>query len=117
VGRKKGDVRVMIVETRKTATGKEYWDNIKKKVLFVPAGKEPNFEVTANPKSMLLGVDLANGPEVTIVNGEVLNDEDVINFSKMTISQLKMFAKENEIEIPEDIKKKDDIITFLTNEE
>ncbi|WHY75717.1 hypothetical protein QNH20_16490 [Neobacillus sp. WH10] len=106
----------MIVETRKTAAGTEYWDNKEKKVLFVPAGMDPYFEVTENPKSMIMGVDLASGPDKTVIDGELVDDEDVMNFSKMTVSQLKKFAAEHNIDIPDDMKKKDDIISFLTEE-
>jgi hypothetical protein len=106
----------MIVKTRKTLTGTEYWDAKEKRVRFVSAGQEPNFVVTVNPKSMIVGVDLANGLDKTVINGEVLNDEDMINFSEMTVSELKKFATDHGIEIPADRKKKDDIISFLTEE-
>ena len=33
----------MITEIRKTISGTEYWDNEKKKSLFVPTGEEPGF--------------------------------------------------------------------------
>jgi hypothetical protein len=36
----------MKVQTRVTAQGTEYWDAKEKKVLFVPAGEKPDFEVT-----------------------------------------------------------------------
>ncbi|MGE8080498.1 hypothetical protein [Peribacillus loiseleuriae] len=108
----------MLVETRKTAAGTEYWDNEAKKVLFVPAGKEPDFKVTENPKSMIAGVDLASGSDKTVVDGQLIdNEDDVMNFSKMTIAELKEFAVEHKIEIPADITKKDDIIEFLVDEE
>jgi hypothetical protein len=97
----------MNVQTRVTAQGTEYWDAKEKRVRFVPAGKEPDFEVTKNPKSMVLG----KGSDQSVA------DEDVINFSKMTVPQLKEFAAEQEIEIPSDITKKDDIIKFLTDAE
>nr|WP_242555279.1 hypothetical protein [Bacillus cereus] len=43
----------MIVETRKTIAGTEYWDTIEKRSLFLLNGKEPGFEVTVNPESMV----------------------------------------------------------------
>ncbi|MBH0166266.1 hypothetical protein IHV12_15190 [Fictibacillus sp. 7GRE50] len=98
----------MKVQTRVTAQGTEYWDAKEKKVLFVPAGEEPDFEVTKDPKSMVLG----KGSDQSEAG-----DKDVINFSKMTVPQLKEFAAEQEIEIPSDITKKDDIIKFLTDAE
>lgn len=100
---------IMIVETRKTAAGTEYWDNKEKKVLFVPTGSEPEFEVTVNPKSMLLGLDLATGPDTTIV--------PIVDLDSMTVKQLKEYAAELEIEIPEKVKKRDDIINLLSGAE
>ena len=44
----------MNVETRKSAAATEYWDAKEKRVRFVSAGKKPDFEVTENPKSMIL---------------------------------------------------------------
>ncbi|USK54382.1 hypothetical protein LIS82_22955 [Cytobacillus solani] len=93
----------MRVEIRKTATGTEYWDAKEKRSIFVPAGKDPDFEVTKNPKSMILGKESTDD-----------SDQDVMNFSKMTVPELKLFAEEHKIVIPDDIKKKDDIIAFLT---
>lgn len=89
----------MIVEIRKTISGTEYWDTKEKRTLFVPAGKKPDFEVTKEPVSML---------------AEPVEEDDIINFSDMTLKELKQFIAENQIEIPADITKKDDIIQFLT---
>jgi len=100
----------MNVFVRKTAAGAEYWDNVEKRVRFVPAGSEPDFEVTENPSSMIMGVDLATGEDKTVVTRE---EGDGANLEDMTIPQLKEFANEQDIEIPADIKKKDDIIKFL----
>lgn len=110
----------MIVETRKTAAGTEYWDNKAKKVLFVPKGKEPNFEVTTNPKSMVGGVDLANGKDTTVettieVNGKVISQTS-IDLNEMTIKELKQYAADNLIDIPSDITRKEDIVTYLTTD-
>lgn len=68
----------MITETRKTAAGTEYWDTVAKKTLFVPTGKEPHFEVTENPNSMILGVDLATGKDNTTVEGKLSSVTAVI---------------------------------------
>jgi hypothetical protein len=86
----------MIVETRKSAQGTEYWDNKAKKVLFVPAGQKPGFEVTKNPKSML---DKDN----------VINTLTDINLADMNAEQLLAFAKQNDIEVPGNIKKEETI--------
>lgn len=91
----------MRVPIRKTLNGNEYWCNDEKRTIFVPTGVEPDFEVTENPKSMLL--DSAE-PE----------QEDIMKeLEDMTIPELKKYAKENNIDIPVDVKKKDDIVKLL----
>ncbi|PHD00630.1 hypothetical protein COF44_12055 [Bacillus toyonensis] len=95
----------MITEIRKTISGTEYWDNEKKKSLFVPKGEEPGFEVTVNPESMILGVDLSSKPDTTVVT---------VPFNDMTVKQLRDYADELSIEIPADVKKKEDIIELLS---
>ncbi|PEK83563.1 MULTISPECIES: Rho termination factor N-terminal domain-containing protein [Bacillus cereus group] len=97
----------MIVEVRKTISGTEYWDNKEKRSLFVPTGEEPGFEVTVNPESMLIGVDLANGKDMTVVS-------EVPVLSNMTVKELREYADELGIEIPTDVKKKEDIIELLS---
>lgn len=95
----------MITEIRKTISGTEYWDNEQKKSLFVPTGEEPGFEVTVNPESMIMGVDLSSEPDKTVVT---------VPFNDMTVKQLREYADELGIEIPADIKKKEDIIDLLS---
>ncbi len=97
----------MITEIRKTISGTEYWDNEKKKTLFVPTGEEPGFEITVNPESMIMGVDLANGKDMTVVS-------EVPVLSNMTVKELREYADELDIEIPADVKKKEDIIELLS---
>lgn len=84
----------MKVETRKTTAGTEYWDTEAKKVLFVPKGKEPNFEVTKKPKSMV---------------GESDKDETYSNLDEMNAEQLLAFAKENNIDVPGNMSKEETI--------
>ncbi|HHK5539223.1 hypothetical protein JDS67_19885 [Bacillus cereus] len=96
----------MITETRKTISGTEYWDNEKKKSLFVPTGEEPGFEITVNPESMILGMDLSSEPDKTVVSTVSLDD--------MTVKQLREYADELGVEIPADVKKKEDIIELLS---
>ncbi|OTW86758.1 hypothetical protein BK702_15150 [Bacillus thuringiensis serovar cameroun] len=93
----------MITEIRKTISGTEYWDNEKKKSLFVPTGEVPGFEVTVNPDSMILGMDLSSEP-----------DKTVVNLNSMTVKQLHDYAASINIEIPADVKKKEDIIDLLS---
>ncbi|HHK5542648.1 hypothetical protein JDS67_12730 [Bacillus cereus] len=97
----------MITEIRKTISGTEYWDNGKKKSLFVPIGEEPGFEVTVNPESMIMGVDLSNGKDITVIS-------EVPVLSNMTVKELREYAGELDIEIPADVKKKEDIIELLS---
>ncbi|MBE5107266.1 hypothetical protein IGI01_18865 [Bacillus thuringiensis] len=92
----------MITEIRKTLSGTEYWDNEKKKSLFVPTSEEPGFEVTVNPKSMIMGVDLASGSDTTVIS-------EVPVLSNMTVKELREYTDELGIEIPADVKKKEDI--------
>lgn len=97
----------MITEIRKTISGTEYWDNEKKKSLFAPIGEEPGFEVTVNPESMIMGVDLSNGKDMTVIS-------EVPVLSNMTVKELREYAGELDIEIPADVKKKEDIIELLS---
>jgi len=88
----------MITEIRKTISGTEYWDNEKKKSLFVPTGEVPGFEVTENPGSMIIGVDLASGSDTRVVS-------EVPVLSNMTVKELREHADELGVEIPSDMKK------------
>ncbi|EOO73368.1 hypothetical protein CN966_30500 [Bacillus cereus] len=97
----------MITEIRKTISGTEYWDNEKKKSLFVPTGEEPGFKVTVNPESRIIGVDLAKGKDVTVVS-------EVSVLSNKTVKELREYAAELNIDIPSDMKKKEDIIDLLS---
>lgn len=97
----------MITEIRKTISGTEYWDNKEKRSLFVPTGEEPGFEVTVNPESMLMGVDLVSGKDMPVFS-------EVPVFSNMTVKELREYADELGIEIPADVKKKEDIIELLS---
>lgn len=92
----------MIVETRKTISGTEYWDTKSKKVLVVPRGQEPPFEVVDNPKSKIYIQEGLN-PSVGIV------DETNINLEDMNAEQLLSFAKQVNIDVPGNMKKEDTI--------
>ncbi|MBG9713127.1 hypothetical protein [Bacillus cereus] len=93
----------MIVEVRKTISGTEYWENKEKRSLFVPAGEEPGFEVTANPKSMI----------AKFADDKVI-DVKVIELDDMTVKELREHAVSINVEIPADVKKKEDIIKLLS---
>ncbi|PFL13721.1 hypothetical protein COJ07_29745 [Bacillus cereus] len=96
-----------MVEVRKTISGTEYWDTKEKRSLFVPIGEEPGFEVTENPGSMIIGVDLASGSDTRVVS-------EVPVLSNMTVKELREYADELGVEIPSDMKKKEDIIELLS---
>ncbi|MBJ8199827.1 hypothetical protein JDS91_00470 [Bacillus cereus] len=95
----------MKVETRKTVSGTEYWDTNEKRSLFVPAGEDPGFEVTKNPKSMI-----AKFADDKVVDVKV----DELSLNNMTVKQLHEYAASINVEIPADVKKKEDIIKLLS---
>ncbi|MGH1274433.1 hypothetical protein ACQVWA_13375 [Bacillus cereus] len=93
----------MITEIRKTISGTEYWDTKEKRSLFVPTGEEPGFEVTKNPKSMI----------AKFADDKVI-DVKVIELDDMTVKELRNHAASINVEIPADVKKKEDIIKLLS---
>ncbi|WP_431811585.1 hypothetical protein [Lysinibacillus sp. FW12] len=101
----------MKVPIRTTANGTEYWDSEAKKILFVPAGEKPAFEVTESPESMIIGIDLSNGKDTTVINGQVV--EPLFNLDGMTATQLREYAEENNIEVPGNLKKPDTIREYI----
>lgn len=92
----------MKVPIRTTANGTEYWDSEAKKILFVPAGMRPSFEVTESPTTMLH-------------KGETVKPlvEPVFNLDGMNATQLREYAEENNIEVPGNLKKPDTIREFI----
>ena len=89
----------MISKVRKTITGTEFWDSDKKRTLFVADGEEPDFEV-----------------------GEVKekqedSEEKDINLNSMSVPQLKEYAASIEVEIPKELTKKEEIITYKNKEQ
>ncbi|OBZ60083.1 hypothetical protein BAQ45_11495 [Bacillus pacificus] len=93
----------MITEIRKTISGTEYWDTKEKRSLFVPTGEEPGFEVTKNPKSVI----------AKFADDKVI-DVNVIELDDMTVKELRDHAASINVEIPADVKKKEDIIKLLS---
>ncbi|MBP1917197.1 hypothetical protein J2Z23_004182 [Lederbergia galactosidilyticus] len=96
----------MKVPIRKTISGTEYWDTKAKKIVFVTKGEKPKFDVTKDPESMISGVDLTTGPDLTSINGEVI---DTQSLDEMNADQLRAFAKDNDIELPFNVKKEETI--------
>lgn len=95
----------MRIKTRETGTGTEYWDNIEKRTVFVPNGEEPGFEFKERKdvKSMLAEKQV----EDTEPDGPITMLPD------MTVKELKQYAADNEIVIPDGVVKKPDIVAFL----
>lgn len=88
----------MRVEIRKSAAGTEYWDNVEKRTVLVPHGSKPDFEVTDNPTTM---VDVSGG------------DKAKVNPEEEEAKKLREFAKENNIEIPFNVKKVETIRKYI----
>ncbi|MED3468689.1 Rho termination factor N-terminal domain-containing protein [Bacillus thuringiensis] len=104
----------MIVETRKTIVGTEYWDTAEKRSLFVPIGEEPGFEVTVNPKSIIADKGFTTGGYLTKDKLAIGEAGTELILSNKTIKELREYADELGIEIPADVKKKEDIIELLS---
>lgn len=127
----------MIIEIRKTSAGTECWDNVEKKVIVVPHGTTPDFEVVKEPESMLTTHMIDGEPvskEVYValdvsLDGNKLNKESIegvkssmgivnedgelIDLSEMTIKELKEYAKENKVTIPKEVTKREDIAQYI----
>ncbi|MGG5805294.1 hypothetical protein [Bacillus mycoides] len=101
----------MISETRKTISGTEYWDNEKKKSLFVPTGEEPGFEVTVNPESMII-----KHADNKVIGVEVIDADTEINLNDMNAEQLLSFAKDNGIDVPGKLKKEESIRNYIVEQ-
>ncbi|MGH0792591.1 Rho termination factor N-terminal domain-containing protein [Bacillus cereus] len=104
----------MIIEIRKTISGTEYWDNKEKRSLFVPTGEEAGFEVTVNPESMIADKGFATGGYLTNYKLTIGESGTELILSNKTIKELREYADELGIEIPSDMKKKEDIIELLS---
>ncbi|WP_413508902.1 hypothetical protein [Carnobacterium maltaromaticum] len=97
---------------RTTLAGNEYWDNKEKRIIFVPDGEAPNFEVTKNPDSMIAGkeTEKLNDP----VKAEAAEKESPsIDLEAMSTKQLNEYADINEIEIPTKLRTKKEIAEFI----
>ncbi|MBG9840859.1 MULTISPECIES: hypothetical protein [Bacillus cereus group] len=98
----------MIIEIRKTISGTEYWDTKEKRSLFVPTGET----IAIDPVKEIMNLDLDNTP--LGVNRLEDSDVTVINLNDMTVKQLRDHAASINVEIPADVKKKEDIIELLS---
>lgn len=89
----------MRIAIKKTIAGTEYWDNVEKRIIFLPVGHRPDFVVTVDPETMI------HKEEVKA------DDEDRADtLEEMTIKQLKEYAIALEIELPKEVNNKADII-------
>lgn len=115
---------------RKTIAGNEYWDSKAKKTLFVPKGKEPDFEVTENTISIITpegnSVNLMlqekqqessdedqEVAEEVFDNQEPIGDEEEPDLENMTAKQLRDYAKKKGIDIPAASRAKGDILQII----
>lgn len=98
----------MKVLIRTTLNGSEYWDTVAKKTLFVPEGAEPHFEVTENPKSMV--VKLAEDKVIDV------HVEDNTPLEKMNVEQLRAYAASHDIDVPGNIKKPESILKYINEQ-
>lgn len=129
----------MKVLVRKSAAGAEYWDTEEKRSIFLPKGMEPDFEVTANPKSMI--TPESKKVPVTVIDdaseitgGFIQVDEDKQkqpdpeegnesvdkaepkkpdDLENKTVKELRAMAKKEGIDIPNAIRTKGDIINII----
>lgn len=102
--------KFMITKIRDTITGTEFWDYENKKTLFVPAGEEPDFKVSVDESED--ATDEAK--QSTDDSNKNIKDLDSFGFDSMTLPQLKAYAEENGIVIPEGTTKRSDIIKLLS---
>lgn len=130
----------MKVLVRKSAAGAEYWDTEEKRSIFLPKGMVPDFEVTANPKSMITP-ESQKVPATVIDANEITGrfiqaDEDKDkqkqpdpeegnesvdkeepkqpdDLENKTVKELRAMAKKEGIDIPNAIRTKGDIINII----
>ncbi|MHB9652319.1 hypothetical protein ACX92S_11675 [Enterococcus faecalis] len=127
-------MRVLI---RSSASGKEYWDTEKKRNVFVPKGKEPDFEFSDESVSMIdnkiISVDKSEGNDQTVVvvaekqddgalqvnSIDVVSDgyEEEVLLEEMSVKELREYAKRNDIEIPSAVRVKAEILNIIKESE
>ena len=118
---------------RSSITGTEYWDSEKKKIVVVPKGQEPDFEVMeekgilSDGKTFVAvnGELIANRDEILDSDGntangfdrdEVTNDqsvEETEGLDSMTAKELRAYAKKHGVDIPGAIRTKGDILNLI----
>ena len=87
---------------RNTATGSEYWDNVNKKIIHVPNGEEPSFEVESD-HSNIISVDYGTAPDHTVVSEVEVNTDNTITVKDITDSnELELTGDEDVNEVLND---------------
>ncbi|HHZ8015968.1 TPA: Rho termination factor N-terminal domain-containing protein [Enterococcus faecalis] len=126
-------MRVLI---RSSASGKEYWDTEEKRNVFVPKGKEPDFEFSDESVSMIdnkiISVDKSEVNDSTVVvvaekqdDGAlqvnsidvVPSDDESVVLEEMSVKELREYAKRNDIEIPSAVRVKAEILNIIKESE
>lgn len=127
-------MRVLI---RSSASGTEYWDTEEKRNVFVPKGKEPDFEFSDESVSMIdnkiISVDKSEGNDQTVVvvaekqddgalqvnSIDVVSDgyEEELLLEEMSVKELREYAKRNDIEIPSAVRVKAEILNIIKESE
>lgn len=109
---------IMKIKIRASSAGTEYWDNVEKRTRLVPTGSKPDFEVTENPTTMVAGLDITTGKDMTIdkakaeeteAHSEMVVTQTDITLDEMNVEQLREFAKQNNINLPFNVKKEETI--------
>ncbi len=90
---------------RSTSTTDEYWCTKEKRVISLPKGTIPDFEVMKEPETML-----GDGTK-TKVHDKQQDGQTFID--DMNVKELRAYAKENNITIPFEVKKLEDIRKFI----
>ena len=90
---------------RSTANIDEYWCNAEKRVISLPKGTIPDFDVTKEPESML-----GNNMKEKVKQASNQNEKFI---EDMNAKELRAHAAENNITIPFEVKKTEDIRKFI----
>ncbi|EMF0625518.1 hypothetical protein ACQUNI_002575 [Enterococcus hirae] len=128
---------MVLKKIRSLITGTEYWDSEKKKIVVVPKGQEPDFEVMeekgilSDGKTFVAvnGELIANRDEILDSDGNTANDfdrdevtnaqsvEETDELDNMTAKELRAYAKKHGIDIPGAIRAKGDILKLIREAE
>ncbi|EOS7938834.1 hypothetical protein D3I96_RS03790 [Enterococcus hirae] len=128
---------MVLKKIRSSITGTEYWDSEKKKIVVVPKGQEPDFEVMeekgilSDGKTFVAvnGELIANRDEILDSDGNTANDfdrdevtnaqsvEETDELDNMTTKELRAYAKKHGIDIPGAIRAKGDILKLIREAE